>query len=118
MKTRYTIALFILFIILFPCISYQIVAYVWRSSYDEESHDCRKMSYELGNFLQKLGLPVKIMYGNHEDPNGKITDAHVWVLIADCIQVDAVNLEVCDNTNYYSHYHIENVQDATIRAKV
>jgi len=76
------------------------------------------MSYELGLCLQNLGIPVKIIYGDHENAQGNITEAHVWLLLADHIQLDAVTLEIQDNMKYYSHYHVENIRDAAIRSQI
>lgn len=118
MKTGSILVLSLLFASLFLGISYQVVAYLWSSTYNEQSNNCQKMSYTLGRFLQRLGLPCKIMYGYHADANGSITDAHIWVLVADHLQVDSVNLQVCDNTQYYSHYIIENIDDAAHRAQM
>jgi hypothetical protein len=117
MKTSSLLMFSLLFTFLFLCVSYQVVADFWRSTYNEQSNNCQQMSYTLGRFLQRLGLPVKIMYGYHEDTNGSIMDAHVWVLVADHLQIDSVNLQVCDNTQYYSHYFIENIDDALLRTQ-
>ncbi len=86
--------------------------------YNAESNNCEQMSYTLGKILQRLGLPVKIMYGYHQDADERITSAHVWVLVADHIQIDSVSLQVCDNTLYYSHYFVENIEDAARRARM
>ena len=118
MKTSSVLMFSFLFTFLVLVVSYQVVAYVWRSTYNEQTNNCQQMSYTLGRFLQRLGLPVKIMYGYHEDTNGSIVDAHVWVLVADHLQIDSVNLQACDNTRYYSHYFIENIDDATFRARM
>ena len=118
MKTSCILVFLFLFMFLFLGISYQVVADLWRSTYDEQSNNCQQMSYALGRFLQGLGLPVKIIYGYHEDTNGNITDAHIWVLVADCFQIDSVNLQVCDNTRYYSHYFSEDIEDAALRTRM
>jgi hypothetical protein len=118
MKTFYILVFSLLFTFLFLGISYQVVADFWSSTYDEQNNNCQQMSYTLGRFLQGFGLPVKIMYGYHEDANGTITDAHVWVLVADHLQIDSVNLQVCDNTRYYSHYFIEDIEDAALRTRM
>ena len=118
MKTSSLLVLSLLFAFLILGFSYKVVADLWRSTYNEQSNNCQHMSYTLGRLLQRLGLPVKIMYGYHEDTNGIITDAHVWVLVADHLQIDSVNLQVCDNTRYYSHYFIEDIEDAALRARM
>ena len=118
MKTGYVHVLSVLLAFLFLGISYQTVASLWSSTYDEQNNDCQHMSYSLGMFLQRLGVPCKIMYGYHEDADGNITDAHVWVLVAEHLQIDSVTLQVCDNTQYYSHYFIENIDDAMLRTRM
>jgi hypothetical protein len=118
MKTSSILVFSFLFAFLFLGISYQVVADIWRSTYNEQNNNCQQMSYTLGRFLQSLGLPVKIVYGYHEDTSGNITDAHIWVLVADRLQIDSVNLQVCDNTRYYSHYFSENIEDAALRARI
>jgi hypothetical protein len=74
------------------------------------------MSYELGLCLQNLGIPIKIIYGDYEDAQGKITDAHVWLLLANHIQLDTVTLDIHDKTKYYSHYHAEDLHGAVLRS--
>jgi hypothetical protein len=118
MKTRPMRTFVVLLTILFLCISFQVVANIWRNSYNEQTHDCRQMSYELGLCLQNLGIPVKIIYGEHENTQGNITEAHVWLLLADHVQLDAVTLEIQDNMKYYFHYHVENIRDAAIRSLI
>lgn len=118
MKPGSILAFSFLFTFLFLGISYQLVADLWSNTYDEHSNNCQQMSYSLGRFLQGLGFPVKIMYGFHEDANGAITEAHVWVLVADTLQIDSVSLQVCDNTQYYSHYFTENLEDAVLRTQM
>jgi len=117
MKTSYILVFSLLFAFLLLSVSYQVVAYLWTNTYNEENNDCQQMSYTLGKLLQKFWLPVEIIYGYHEEPNGTVTDAHVWILVADCVQIDSVTLQVCDHTKYYSHYFVENVEDAALRVR-
>jgi len=76
-KILYTLCSLLLFLSLWLTLS----IYQRNIRYDEKSFNCKDMSLEIKNLLDKYGIPSEVIIGNHKNTTGVVFERHAWIRI-------------------------------------